>query len=240
MSLAIVAAAALAIPASASAESIQDFDLTASPTKASTKTKKRSVSLTFKTGTRETVAGAQPKTTTKAVVYFPAGSRWNGDLFPKCDAAGITAAKSTDDCPAGSIIGSGRAEAIAPGPVVQKDPVITVVNSGKTTVSLFVDGKSPLRIQDNLVGKLSSASTPYGLKLTTSIPKNLQEPIPGTKTAFTLFTVTVKKSMKINGKTRGILEVDKCLNGKWQAKADWYFDDGEIQKPTDSLKCTKG
>lgn len=239
MAVAIAATTAVVLPASAMAESIQDFDLTASPAKSSTAKKKIPVKVKFTTGTRETTPGVQPKTTSKAVVYFPGGAVWNGDLFPKCSGAAIAAAKSTDDCPSGSIVGTGRAEAIAPGPITQKDPKITAVNGGKKQVNLFVEGSSPLRIQSNLAVAISNASAPYGIKLSVDIPQNLREPAPGVKTAFTLFTVTVNKTIKVKGVKRGIAEINKCT-GTWQAKADWYFDDGEIQRPTDSLKCTKG
>lgn len=237
-SLALVAAAALAIPATASAEVSQDFSVSASPGKASTSKKKVPITLNFSTGTKDST-GAQPPTTSKAAVYFPAGSVWNGDLFPKCSASSISSAKSTDDCPSGSIVGSGKAAGLAPGPITQNDLKITAVNGGASSVNLFVEGTSPLRIQSNLAAKLTKSSGEFGLKLAVDIPQNLQEPAPGVPVAITLFQVKVGKTITKKGVKRGIVEVNKC-SGTWKSKGEFTYRTGTVAKVNAQQKCSKG
>jgi hypothetical protein len=233
-----VAAAALAMPAVANAEVSQDFSLSATPGKASTSKKKTPITLNFSTGTKDST-GAQPPTTSKAAVYFPAGSVYNGNLFPTCSASKINAAKSTDDCPSKSIVGSGKAAGLAPGPITQNDLKITAVNGGKNSVNLFVEGTSPLRIQSNLAAKLSKASGDYGLKLSVDIPQNLQEPAPGVPVAITLFQVKVGAKTKVKGKTRGLIEVNKC-SGTWKSQGEFTYRTGTVAKVQASQKCSKG
>ncbi len=238
MSLALMAAAALALPAAANATVSQDFSLSAKPGKASTATKKVPITLNFSTGTKDD-SGAQPPTTSKAAVYFPAGSVYNGNLFPKCSASSIDAAKSTDDCPAKSIIGSGKAAGLAPGPITQNDLTIKVANGGGSNVNLFVEGTSPLRIQSNLAGKMTKATGDFGLKLSVDIPQNLQEPAPGVPVAITLFQVKVGGSITKNGVKRGLIEVNKC-NGTWKSKGEFTYKTGEVATVGASQKCSKG
>jgi hypothetical protein len=226
------------MPAAANAEVSQDFSVSATPAKSSTAKKKTPVTLGFSTGTKDST-GAQPPTTSKAVIYFPAGSVYNGNLFPKCSASKINAAKSTDDCPSKSIVGSGKAAGLAPGPILQDDLKITVVNGGKSSVNLFVEGTSPLRIQSNLAAKLSQASGDYGLKLSVDIPQNLQEPAPGVPVAITLFQVKVGAKIKVKGKTRGIVEINRC-GGTWKAQGEFTYRTGTVAKVQDSQRCSKG
>ncbi|UUY03209.1 hypothetical protein LRS13_21450 [Svornostia abyssi] len=237
-SLALAAAAALAMTATANAAPSQDFNITAKPAKSSTSSKKFPVTVDFSTGTKDD-PGVQPPTTSKAAVFFPAGAVWNGDLFPKCAASSISSAKSTDDCPSGSIVGKGKAAGLAPGPITQNDLTIIAVNGGKDRLNLFVEGTSPLRIQSNLDVKIKKASGDFGLSLNVDIPQNLQEPAPGVPVAITLFQVKVGKTIKVKGKTRGITEVNKC-NGTWKAKGVFTYKDGTSATVNDSLKCTKG
>lgn len=237
---AAAAAALLAFPVSAMAESVQDLTVKATPTKASTTKSPKSVTLNVSTGSRETTAGVQPPTLSRAEIFFPAGSKYNGDLFPKCSSSSISAAKSTDDCPSGSIVGKGKASGLAPGPITQNDLTVTAANGGKNLINLFVEGSSPLRIQSNIAGKLSQASGDFGLKLKIDVPQNLQEPAPGVNVAITLFQVKIAKSTKVKGKTRGLVEITSCKGGTWKSKGEFGYAGGAPSKTTNvSQKCTK-
>ena len=237
---ACAAATLLAVPTAAMAEPVQDLTIKASPSKASTTKSPKSVALSVSLGSRETTPGAQPPTLSYVDLYFPAGSKYNGNLFPTCTGSKISAARSTDDCPSGSIVGTGKAAGLAVGGILQNDLKITAVNGGKSKINLFVEGTSPLRIQSNIVGTLSNATNKYGLKLKVPVPANLQEPAPGVKVAITLFQVKIQKSRKIKGKTRGIVEITKCTGGKWDAKGDFRYADGAAPKTVNlTQKCTK-
>lgn len=237
---ACAAATLLALPTSALAEPVQDLTVKASPSKASTTKKPRSVALSVSLGSRETTPGAQPPTLNFVDLFFPAGSKYNGNLFPACDGSKISAARSTDDCPSGSIIGSGKAAGLAVGGILQNDLKITAANGGRNKINLFVEGASPLRIQSNIVGTVSNASGKYGLKLKVPVPANLQEPAPGVKVAITLFSVKIQKSRKVKGTTRGIMEITKCSNGTWESKGDFRYAGGAPSKTvTVSQRCSR-
>lgn len=87
---------------------------------------------------------------------------------------------------------------------------------------------------------MSSATGTYGLRLKVPVPQNLQEPAPGVPVAITLFEVTIKKSIKVKGKTRGLVEITSCKGGKWKAKGDFGYAGGAPSKTVNvSQKCTK-
>jgi hypothetical protein len=237
---AAAAAALLAFPVSATAEPVQDLTFGVTPRKVSTKKDPKSITATVKTGTRETTPGVQPPTLSSAAIYFPAGSQYNGDLFPKCSPSSISAARSTEDCPSGSIVGSGRAAGLAPGPITQNDLKIVVVNGGKRILNLFIEGSNPLRIQSNVAGRFSGASGDFGTKLELDIPQNLQEPAPGVPVTLSLIELKVGKSIKVKGQTRGVLEIWKCNRGIWKAKGEFRFARGAAPITKNfSLTCKK-
>lgn len=236
---AVALAAALAVPAAAQAEVIQDFTISATPTKASTAKTKRSVTLKVKTGTRDTT-GALPPTTKKATLFFPKGSQWNGDLFPKCAGSDISAARSTDDCPEGSIVGKGKAAGAAPGGIVQNDLTIVVANGGKSKVNMFVEGTSPLRIQSNIEAKIKRLTGKYGIRLDVPLPQNLQEPAPGVPVALTNFEVSVGKSATIKKRKRGIIEITRCDGGKWSGEGTFEYVNAPSYSAARTIKCSKG
>lgn len=233
--LAAALSAPLALPAGALAEPVQDFDVQATPTKT-----KRPVALSFSTGTRETTPGVLPPTLDRVAVLFPAGSVYNGHLFPTCDSAEISAAKSTDDCPPGSIVGTGKAAGVASGGITQNDLRITVVNGGRTRVNLFVEGASPLRIQSNIIASISKATGSFGVKLSTQIPVNIREPVPGVKVGVSLFTVKVNRTIRVKGRKRGLIEISKCTGGKWKSQGQFTFDTGTTVTVDDELNCSNG
>lgn len=242
---AVTTAAALTLPAAAGAEVIQDFsakvDSRTSGVKAGSKKKPRAHSLRITTGTRDTT-GAQPPTTKRATIYFPRGARFNGAWFRSCSSSTIDDAKSTDDCSSAARVGKGKAAGLAPGPITQNDLRITAVNGNKGKyVNLFVEGTSPLRIQSNIVARVSRSSGDYSYKLDVPIPQNLQEPAPGVPVAITNFDVTVsKKTVKRSGKTRGFIESSSCpSNRRWKFKGVFEYTTGSPVTVTDTVTCRR-
>lgn len=243
---AAVTAAALAVPAAAQAEVVQDFearvDSRSSNVKSGSKKKPRTHSLRIQTGTRDT-SGVQPPTTKRARIYFPRGAKFNGARFRDCSSSRINAAKSTEDCNRRSIVGDGEAAGLAPGPITQNDLEITLANGtdGKY-VNLFVEGTSPLRIQSNIKATLRKLrSSTYSYRLDVPIPENLQEPAPGVPVAITNFDVTVdRERVRSRGKTYGYVESTSCpSNRRWKFKGVFEYRNGERQTVTDTVRCRR-
>lgn len=236
---AIAAVAALAVPGAAHAELVRQFTITATPAKASTKTKKFPITLRADVSQRDTT-GALPPTLTRATLLLPPGSMWNGDLFPKCAASKISAAKSTEDCPAGSIVGRGKVAGGAPGGIVQDDVTIVVANGGKSTVNLFVEGTSPLRLQSNIEVKLRTLTGKFGLRADIPVPEALQEPAPGVPVSITSLQLTLGKSATIKGQRRGIIEVNQCKTGTWMGQGTLDFrPPAESFNAEQRIRCSK-
>ncbi len=236
---AIAAAIVLVVPAAAQAELVRKFTITATPGKASSAKKKYPITLKAVVSQNDTT-GALPPTLTRATLLLPPGSTWNGDLFPKCSGSSIDAAKTTDDCPEGSIVGSGKVAGGAPGGIVQDDVTITAANGGKSTVNLFVEGTSPLRLQSNIEVKLKKLSGKFGMRADIPVPESLQEPAPGVPVSITSLQLTIGKSKKVKGVTRGIIEVTKCNGGKWYGQGTLDFRDAESFSADQTLPCKQG
>lgn len=243
---AVATAAALGLPAAAPAVSVQDFsvriDSRSTNVKAGTSKNPRPHALRIQTGTRETTPGVQPPTTRRATIYFPRGARYNGQWFRGCASSRINAAKSTDACASATRIGRGRAAGLAPGPITQNDLRIDAMNGvNGRYVNLFVEGTSPLRIQSNIVARVSRAGGNFSYKLDVPIPQNLQEPAPGVPVAITNFEVNVnRKTTRRAGKLRGYVESTACpANRRWTFRGVFEYTNGERATVTDTVRCRR-
>ncbi len=230
--VATVAAAGHACPGTAGAEVTQDFDVSISPARAGVP-----VTVGFKSGTKESTPGLMPPTVETVEVYFPQGSVYNGGLFPRCRGADISAERTTEGCPKASILGVGRGIALAPGGVVQDDITVTAVNGGPSTANLFLEGVSPVRLQSNLVARMTRTTGAYGVKLSATIPPNMREPAPGVKVALGLFSTKIAGTIVKDGRKRGIVEIRSCKTGTWKMKGVFTFDDGQRITVYDTVKC---
>lgn len=231
--------AALAVPAAAQAELVREFTITATPAKSSTAKKKYPITLKADVSQRDTT-GALPPTLKRATLFLPPGATWNGDLFPKCTGSSISAAKSTADCPEGSIVGSGSVAGGAPGGIVQDDVTIVAANGGKDRLNLFVEGTSPLRLQSNVEVKLIKLSGKFGLRADIPVPESLQEPAPGVPVSITSLKISIGKSAKVKGVKRGIIEVTRCTGGKWFGQGTLDYRDSPSFSADQTIPCKKG
>lgn len=247
--LAAAAAAAVAsavtVSGTAAASPEQDFSVKVSGTDSritagSTK-RPRTVSLRISTGTVQTTPGVVPPTTSEARIYFPRGARFNGRHFASCTATKIRSRKSTDDCPSRAKVGSGDAIGLAPGGITQDDIDIEAFNGPKGRyVNLFVEGASPLRLQNDIVAKVARLkSRTYSYRLTVPIPENLQEPAPGVNVAISRFTVRIpKKTTRHDGERIGYLESIGCpSNRRLKFKGVFEYANGERTVTTDTIRC---
>ncbi|MGK2938150.1 MAG: hypothetical protein ACSLFR_10165 [Solirubrobacteraceae bacterium] len=244
---AVLTAAALGAPQAAPAAPVQDFeariDGRSTNVTAGSKRSPRTHALRISTGTRETTAGVLPPTTSRAQIYFPRGARFNGRFFRDCASSRISAARSTDDCPSGSVVGDGEAAGDAPGGITQNDLKITAVNgTDGAYVNLFVEGRSPLRIQSNIKAALRSLkSSTYSYRLDLPIPQNLQEPAPGVRVAVTNFEVSInKRTVRRRGDRIGYIESTSCPRSRtWRFKGVFQYADGQRKTVTDTVRCRR-
>jgi hypothetical protein len=243
--IAVAALAALPVCASvAFADVQQKFDVAVSGTKAGTIAKPKAHTLRLVTGVDDTDTTKQPPTAGTVTISLAKGLRFNGAKFPSCTAAAIQAAKSTSACPAGSVVGTGKASGLVargnplrPAGISQTDLKITAVNGPRgRTLNLFVEGQSPLRIQSNIVGTLKKASGKYGSKLVVAIPTNLQSS-PAGPIALTHFETTIKAKAKKGGKTVSYIDSTSCPKGGWSFRGTFAYSDGASKTVADKVAC---
>src|SRR5919197_370936 len=132
-------------------QTVQTLDVKIKPAKASTKKKDRGISLDVTTSTTNQ-DGSKHSPTTRAVVFFAKGLKFNDTKFPTCSQSALDA-NGPSACPKGSQIGSGSAD-------VDARPVINETIHGDTLgfnakghkVLLYTTTTTPIQTATTIVG----------------------------------------------------------------------------------------
>jgi len=208
---------------------IQTLDVTHSPNKASTKTKKVGTKALIKISLRKT-DGTKPSPTVRTVVTIPKGMGLNYAKFPQCDA-GKLRAQGVKGCPKGSKVGVGSIKADA-NPVVP-DPVggtVTAFNGKNKTYLIYVvpELSSPLVLPGKLKGRVLDVQVP------------LVPTLPGQPNAtLTYFQITTGGTYKKGGKKYNYLENPTSCKGGYAWKMAFTYENGETLAPTSKAPCKK-
>ena len=214
-----------------------------SPSKAGTPTKPKPASVGFAVNVTE-ASGLRPAAISTVELTVPDGVL-NQKPFPKCSAS--TVASNASSCPAGSVVGSGSAKAVAGGTADPADKSLPCSLSGKiynganSQVLLHVTGSPPtcaLEIDKVIVGKIRKVGKVYKVKFT--IPDDLIHPAPGFTSGIESLTGTITKvTKKVKGKTVGLIATTACPGGKHRVTAKVVTEDGATQTVTTNVACTK-
>jgi hypothetical protein len=232
VALASVSAVALA------AGSTFNLAVKVSSTKAGTVKKPKAVTLNVTTRTIA-AAGQQPDITTKAELLFPRDFQFNGAKFPVCAKATIDRDKSPANCPKGSKVGKGSADAVIPtlpgAGTVHLSVEAFNASAGKQLL-LFVKTTVPFNVTGTLVGTLSKVGTKT--KLTVVVPPNLQQPVPNIYTALTRFQTSVGAITVKSGKRYSYVASTSCpKNHKWAFSGKAYFTTGQSASSATTVAC---
>jgi len=153
------------------------------PKKAGTKKKPQSVKLSFE-GSMSTTGedGLNKPVVNKIEILLPkdgyyAGGKLpkgvKGKVTPKCSEAQMLNGLPKDQCPKGSIVGSGSGEAWAD--TVRTKVKVTLVNGGANMVYGFTELTNPAVVQLPVPGKIQKLSGgEWGYKVTFTVPEDLQ------------------------------------------------------------------
>ena len=231
------------------------FKVTASPSKASTKKKERSISLGVDIGITDP-AVPQPPPLKKVVIRFQSGGKFNGKQFPKCKFSALQA-KGERACPKGSKVGTGKATASAKPIIDLVNATMTIFNGepkgGKPTILLYniPDISSPITLQGTL-DKKSASSCADGkgtcdYTLTFEVPDLPTLPNAPPASVLTVKTKTggvfVKKKKKVNGKRRTVkipyIGAPNVCKGTWVAEGSFSYTDGQSSLVSVSAPCKK-
>jgi len=233
------------IPAAASATATGDQtvpDLTGSvgPTLDRVGSKPHSMALSIDLGFRSLVADQLPATLAKAELKFTRGALVNGKLFQQCNARLLEQRKK---CPKASFLGRARIDAAVGRSVADQLAVPLVADlynaKGGRGIVFHFQATTPISINVVEVASLVPIRERfYGYKLTLKVPESLQMPLVGIPSSVIGFHVTVKKSRRVHGRTRGWIETSLCPPGaEVPLQGRFTYRDGVVATSTSSIVC---
>jgi hypothetical protein len=245
-----VTAAALLTTSSAAFAQATSYDIKAStsPAKAGSSKKPVTASLTL---TVDATGTARPTTATAFKVTF-AGMKANTTGLKTCTVTQINAAQSDTGCNKAAKIGSGYVKNLVGSADDPNDTSIacnlgvTLYNGGNGKVAVFLKGSPTITVAGGncvigvnqaLDGKFTSSSK--GVSLSFTIPANLQHPIGGLNQGISAIQTTIdKKTVKVKGKKRGLLEaVGGCKGGSRAVTLELSQEAGGVGTSKGSAKC---
>ena len=230
--VAVLAAALCVVPVANAINGTQGIQAKLAKSKAGTKKKPRNVgSLTVTTTTTPAPGEAGTFATTTAVIFFDKNLVFGGAKFKSCSATGA----ATDNCPRGSRVGSGTANAQASVGGPEALTVKAYNSAHGKTLYLHVQGSTPLQIDGILTGKLRKASGKFGKKLVVTIPQNLQQPLTG---VFGTLTSFITKVGGVSKKTPYV-GLAGCKHRKLNFAGTFTFTDGTSKTATATAPCKK-
>ena len=238
LTVAIAAIATLAVATVAIAADPNDNEatlkVTASPTKAGTKKKPKSVKLGF-----DLEADKPGTTVEKIVMDLPKGTKISGKGFKKCNADDLAAGGPTA-CPSGSKAGptgSAGAAVVTGGTTTPLNFDVHPFVEDSNTL-LFYLAQIPSGVQSVVKGEITNS----GRKMTITIPLELRQPAPGLDATLTGIDQTFSGKAKKNA----IISSTSCPKGGWKFGGTLIFtqraDGAPVpgpEKRESTVKCKK-
>jgi len=194
-----------------------------------------------------TTNGAQPNTAPVTELFLARGVKNNSRKFKGCPPGDIDGkAAITPRCKK-AVVGGGTAHALvgAPGSTTSfpQDLKVIVLNGPKgKSLMLALTGGALGGSYRVIKGPYKNTKGKFAYKVGFRVPKELQEPAPGSQIALTDFDVKIQTKRKVKGKS--YFQVSKCPKGhKLPVKATVHFnDDSNTQSAgtvsdTSKMKC---
>ncbi len=195
--------------------------------------------------TQFTISGTEyggfPSPLTGVVVYLPAGTKLHPSGFTTCSNA-ILESHETSKCPKKSVA-SPKGEVlgvVAFGDTrVQEKASVQAFFAPGGKLAFFTEGTTPVSIEVLSTGSFSTASNPFGQKLTAAVP--LVETVPGAPYASVLSVKIKVGAAFMQGKkliSYGTVP-KKCPKGGFPAKTELKFFSGETSTASIKVPCPK-
>jgi len=213
------------------------------PSQAGTSKKPKSVTKWSLAIRNDKAAGS---TASKIEISLPKTLKLNTKGFTTCSESKLSNSGPAS-CSPKSRLGGGTASAVlgptspSPAPLAFKN---TFFVGSATTFNIFLEqvGGDVAKV---LVGKISKAGGAYGQKLTISIPKDLQQPVPGTYSALADIKASLRGMAGSGSKKHSFLESTGCSGGKWRFRTKLTYAPNPdppastTSTATDSVRCRK-
>ena len=241
--IALVAMVAVIVtaPSAHAVNSVLKFDVSFSPTKVGTKAKPQAIKL-FTRPYYETLApdADAPFAWKQARIWFPKEGVFNGKYFPSCPAVKLKTAAGRTACTKAEI-GKVDAKGFALGLVEPLKVKLYNLPGGKG-VALYLQGDSPVIIDNVVEGVLTKVSTPlFGYKLVFNVPDDLVEPAPGAIATALDFKVTIPaRTIKKGKKSYPYIGTTGCpASGIFTARFETDNTDGTMTQVDATAPCKK-
>jgi hypothetical protein len=220
----------------ASSETTHDVTFRTGNKREGTPRKPRANTLRLSLNQGTTTGSGQPATTTTINVGIPRTWRLNSERWPRRRRCNITTVnqRGTDSvCPRGSRIGRGRTKLLAADGGIEEFANIRAYVIRNGDLGFFIDSDPGEETEINtMVQGVTSRS-----RISIKIPRTLQEPVPGVKSAIDELTTTIAGSARIRGRSRGILETTGCPRRGWSFSLQSVYDDGGSNRDSGTVRC---
>jgi hypothetical protein len=219
-----------------SAQTTHDVKFRTGNKREGTPARPRANSLSLRLDQGTTTGSGQPATTTTINVGIPRQRRLNSERWPRrrrCNIATVNQRGTDSVCPRGSRIGRGRTRLLAADGGIEEFANIRAYVIRNGDLGFFIDSDPG---EETEINTMVQGVTSRG-RISIKIPKTLQEPVPGVKSAIAWLTTTIRGSAPIRGRTRGILETTGCRRGNWAFTLESRYDDGGRNRDTGRVTC---
>lgn len=168
--------------------------------------------------------------TDKIDLYVPERFRDAGAKLPYCTVA-VLKSKGAGGCPKRSIVGSGSSMGytILGAQFVEEPLKLTVLNGPKASLLTWVEGHSPVAIEEVVEGAVSKPGG-YGQEFSFTIPHDLLEPLPGAPGWLQTLNARISGSS-------GWLRSTSCPPHGWSLRASLGYTNGQALTISANLTC---
>ena len=198
------------------------------PNKAGTKRNPQGVKLRV-LATWDHPAGIERPVISRAFVWFPRGSVYNGGKYPRCSKRTLDR-KGPSGCRAKSLMG--KATGVAWADTVRTKPRIVIVNGGRSKVWLYTTLYRPALVREPVPMYVKRTRGKWAYKARIVVPKALQV-VAGVPIALSSFSSIAGRGEWLA--TTGCPKKSR----RWKFKVRTHYAAGGSSTFTDSIRCRR-
>ena len=174
----------------------------------------------------------------RSVFLFGHGARLNGSRYPSCSAAKLEAARGNPRaCPAGSLIGTGRAWGTAIAIPLRSSGSLAVYNGpGGRSLTMHFRVVNPALVDETLSVPIVRMKGRYAFRLSVETPPKLQRILDG-DIVVSRILVRTGATLTIGGERVPYVEALGCLRGGSPIHGDFSFRGGATASADATATC---
>lgn len=197
------------------------------PNKAGTKRNPRGVKLAVRAAW-DHPSGVERPVVSRAFVWFPRGSLYNGGKYPRCSKKTLDR-RGPSACPRKSIMG--RATGVAWADTIRTKPRVVIVNGGPRRVWLYTTLYRPALVQAPVPMFIKRTKGKWAYKTRIVVPPVLRI-VAGVPVALASFNATA-------GRGKWLATTGCPRSRRWNFKVRTDYFGGGSSTFTDSIRCRR-